>query len=206
MGEFTACHVWVNLDGVLECDVSGIQALVHLHDGYAGLTLSVHNGAFDGGGAAVLGEQGGVDVPGAFSGGVEGVGTQDLAVSGDYQGVEARDLCGGLGDAGRLADGEAGVVGERGYWGGYFLAAAAFTGVGLRDHQADVVVGRDQASKHGGGEVGRAGEGYVHGISLVPLAVLGEEAFAPLAHGRLAGGAVGAVQDQHTVEMVYLVL
>ncbi len=89
---------------MLEGYLSRVQSFVHPHDGYACFALSVHDGAFDGGGPAVLREQGGVDVPGAFSGGVEGIRAQDLAVGGDDQGVEIGDLRGDLGDADRLAE------------------------------------------------------------------------------------------------------
>src|SRR5215211_5568922 len=53
-GEFAACHVRGYLDGALEGDWAGIEALVHTHYGNAGLGLAVHNGAFYGGGAAIL--------------------------------------------------------------------------------------------------------------------------------------------------------
>ena len=74
-------------DGALECHGARIQAFVHVDDGHAGLGLPGHDRAFDGGCAAVFRQERGVDVPGAFGGGVEGFGTQDLSVGGDDQGV-----------------------------------------------------------------------------------------------------------------------
>src|SRR5918994_1453985 len=47
-------HFGWNSDGALECHGASIQAFVHTNDGHAGLGLSGHNGAFDGGCAPVF--------------------------------------------------------------------------------------------------------------------------------------------------------
>ena len=58
------------------------------------------------------------------------------------------------------------------------------------------MVGGGESAQDGGGEVGCAGEGYLQGASGRGIGLaLGEQALAHLAHGGLAGLAVGAVQD-----------
>src|SRR5215213_4743969 len=54
VGEFARVHFGWKDDGVLECDRACIQAFVHTHDGNAALGLPAHDGAFDGGCAAVF--------------------------------------------------------------------------------------------------------------------------------------------------------
>jgi hypothetical protein len=115
-----------------------------------------------------------------------------------------RDLAGGFGDAGWLAEGEPEVACEVGHGGRRAFAAPATAGVGLGDDEAHFVVGGDEPAQDGGGEVGGTGESYLQG-RLGRLA-LGEETLAQFAHGGFARLAVGAVQDQDAVEVVYLVL
>ena len=86
-GEFAAGHFGWYLDGALEGKRAGIEALIHTHDGHAGLALSVHYGAFYGSGPAVLGQERGVHVVGVVFGGVQGFGAQYLAVGSDDEGV-----------------------------------------------------------------------------------------------------------------------
>ena len=144
-----------------------------------------------------------MDVPGAFVGGVEGVWAQYLAVCGDDEGVVRGYLPGDLRYAGGLAQGEAKVAGELRHGRRLRPAAPAFAGIGLRDDEAHLVVGGDEAAQDGGGEIRGAGEGYLQGMAGLALS---EQALAHLAHGDLAGLAIGAVQDQDAVEVVDLVL
>jgi hypothetical protein len=44
-------------------------------------------------------------------------------------------------------------------------AAPSFSGVGLGDDEAYLVVGGDEAAQDGGGEVGSACEGYLQGMA-----------------------------------------
>jgi hypothetical protein len=203
-GEFATVHVGRNLDWALECYGAGIESLVHSEYGHAGLALPVHNGAFDWGCPAVSRQERGVDVPGAQTSGVERLRAQDLAVGCDDEGVVIRDLRCDLRYSGRLAQGQPVVTREQGYGGRCLLAPAAPARVGLGDHQSHLVVGGDETTQDGGGEVGCAGESYLH--EEVGRLALGEEALAQLAHGGLAGLAVGAVQDQDPIEVIYLVL
>ena len=144
-----------------------------------------------------------MDVPGAFAGRVENVGAQYLAVGGDDEGVVRGYLPGDLRYAGGLAQGEVQGAGELRHGRRSRTAAPALAGVGLGDDEANLVVGGDEAAQNGGGEVGCAGEGYLQGMAGLALS---EQALAHLAHGDLAGLAVGAVQDQDAVEVVDLVL
>ncbi len=86
-GEFAAGHFGCYFDGVLEGYGTGIEALVHEHYGHAGLALSVHYGAFNGGSPAVVRQERGVHVPGTFPGGAEGVKAQDLTEGRDDERV-----------------------------------------------------------------------------------------------------------------------
>ena len=54
VGKFSRVHFRWNSDGALECHGACIQAFVHANDGYAGLGLPGHNGAFHGGCATVF--------------------------------------------------------------------------------------------------------------------------------------------------------
>ena len=74
-----------------------------------------------------------MDVVGAVSCGVEGIGAQDLSVGGDHEDVASGQFGADLGDAGRLLQGEVAPAGEfgDGRWGR--LASAAPAAVGLRD-------------------------------------------------------------------------
>jgi len=52
-------------------DVAGIHALIHLHNRDAGLCFAADDGPLDGGGSAVFGQQGAMDVDGAKGGEIE---------------------------------------------------------------------------------------------------------------------------------------
>ena len=54
-----------------EQDIAGIEALVHVHDGDAGLGIAGEDGGLYGGRAAMTGEDGGVEVDTGDTGGVE---------------------------------------------------------------------------------------------------------------------------------------
>jgi hypothetical protein len=83
---------------------------------------------------------------------------QDLSVCGDDQGVVVGDLFGDFGYTGRLVQAQACGARELGNRGGLMLAAPALAGVGLGDHEPDVVGRGDQAAEDGGSEIGCAGE------------------------------------------------
>src|SRR5215210_8599049 len=122
-----------------------------------------------------------MNVPSAQGGGVEGIGTQDLAVGGDYQGVVMVELVADFGDIGRLTQGQA--VGVCEFRDGGFRRPTSPTlpGIRLRDYESHLVGGGDQAFQDGRCEVGGTREGYLQGSAL-----LGEQALPPLAHGGLA--------------------
>ena len=167
LGEFAAGHVWRDREWALQGHGAGIQSLVHTDYGDAALGLACHYGPFDRGGAAVLRQERGVDVPGAFAGRVQGIGAQYLAVGGDDEGVVRGYLPGHLGYAGGLAQGEVKGAGELRHGRRLRTAAPTFSGVGLGDDEAYLVVGGDEAAQDGGGEVGSACEGYLQGMAEV---------------------------------------
>jgi hypothetical protein len=124
-----------------------------------------------------------VDVPGAFGGGVEGFGMQDLSVGGDDQGVVVGEFVTDLGDALRLAQEEVVGMGEFGDGGSLGLASPAFSSVWLRDHEPRLVGRGDQTLQDGRREVWGTCKGN---LQRVLSALLGEQALPPLAHGCLA--------------------
>ena len=144
-----------------------------------------------------------MDVPGAFGGSVESIGTKDLAVGGDDQRVVVGELVAEFGDPGRLTKGEIVREGEFGDGGYCRPASSTPTRVGLRDNEPYLVGGGEQACQDGRRELGGTCEGYLRGDL---SALLGEEVLPPLAHGRLARLPIGAVEDQDAVEVVDLVL
>ena len=99
-----------------------------------------------------------MNVPRALGRGVEGIGEQDLSVCCYDQGVVVGDFICGLYDMGWLAQAQACGARELGNRSGLMLAAPAPAGVGLGDHEPDVVGRGDQAAEDGGGEIGCAGE------------------------------------------------
>jgi len=203
VGQFSRVHIGRYSCGTLECYGARIETFVHADDGHTGPGLPGHNGAFDGGSAAVFRQERGVYVVGAFGGGVEGFGTQDLSVGCDDQGVVIREFGANLGDAGRLAKGEVVGAGKFGDGGSPGLASPALSGVWLGDHEPHLVGGGDQTPKDGRREVWGTGEGDLQGVF---SALLGEQLLPPLAHGCLARLPVGAVQNKDAVEVVDLVL
>ena len=123
-----------------------------------------------------------MDVPGAQCGGVEGIGTQDLAVGGDEKGVVKGEFVADFGDFGRLTEGEVVRSGEFCDRGAGGFASPTLPGIKLRDHQPDFVRRGDQTCQDSRREVWGACESYLQGV----LSALGEQALAPLAHGGLA--------------------
>src|SRR5918997_1926426 len=165
-GELAARGVGGYGGGALQGDGSGVQAFVHSHYGYARLLLALHDGAFYGGGAAVLREQGGVDVPGAVGGRVEGVRAQDLAESGDDEGVVRRDPVRQLAYAIGLRQRQVLRACEGPDWRGSGLAAASSAAGGLGDHQTHLVGGVEEAAQDGCGELGGPCERYPQSLEI----------------------------------------
>lgn len=124
-------------------DVSGVEAFVHVHDGDAGFGVALADGSLDGGGAAVAGEDGGMDVETAQAGGVENSAGEDLTVGDDDGdiGLEGAEVVDCVADFEGLQDGDAVFEGE-GFGGGRgenHFAADGF--VGLGDDCNDSVLG-----------------------------------------------------------------
>lgn len=66
--------------GFLRDEVSGVECFVHFHDGDAGLRVAVEDGPGDGGGAAVFGQKGRMQIEAAEFGDFKGFGGEHLAV------------------------------------------------------------------------------------------------------------------------------
>ena len=64
-------------------NLAGVEAGVHFHDGDARFGIAVKNGVLNGGGAAILWQQGGMDVQAAESRQIQNGLWQNLAVSSD---------------------------------------------------------------------------------------------------------------------------
>ena len=124
-----------------------------------------------------------MDVPGAFGGGVEGIGTQDLPVGGDDQGLVMGEFVADIGDAGRLTQEEVVGVGEFGDGGRAGPSPPALSTVWLGDHEPHLVGRGDQTPQDGRREVWGTCEGDLQGVLSV---VLGEQVLPPLAHGCFA--------------------
>ncbi|MDB6067140.1 MAG: hypothetical protein JWR26_3348 [Pedosphaera sp.] len=144
-------------------DVAGIEAGIHFHDGDAGLGLVVEDGPLDGGGAAIFGEDGGVDVEGTEAGQIQNGFGEDLAIrgNGDEVGLELAEFLneGFVAGAFGLEDGQAGFEGDFFYGRRLQFQVAAFGAVGLGDDGEDGEVGlAQQCFQAGAGERGGAHE------------------------------------------------
>jgi hypothetical protein len=167
-----------------EQDVAGIEPFIHVHDGDAGFGIAVTDGGLDGGGAAVPGKEGGVDVEAAEAGGIEHGAGEELAVGDDDGdiGLEGAEVVHGVADFHWLQDGDAGGQGHdfSGGRGEGEFASGGFVGLGddgddlmlggveqpAEGGQADVA-GADEEDAHGG-ERGRGGLDF-HGLDGLPL-------------------------------------
>jgi hypothetical protein len=132
--------------GALAQDGAGVEAVVEFHDGDAGFWISVEEGPLNGSGAAVLGEERGMDVQEPEWSRVEEVLGQDLAVSHDDGDVRAERTNGldegGIAGAFGLVEGQTELKSE-GFDGGWLQAEFAAGGaVGLRDNGEDLVIWR----------------------------------------------------------------
>src|ERR1700736_3279335 len=67
--------------------IAGVHALIHLHQGYAGLGLSGQNAPLTGCGPTVLGKDRAVEVDAAPASGFEHSRRQNLPIGGDQQSV-----------------------------------------------------------------------------------------------------------------------
>ena len=162
---------FVGADGELlgEEDVAGVEALVHIHHGDAGLVVAGEDGGVDRRGAAVARKERGVEIEAAEARGFEDALGEDLAVGGDdhevgHEDAEVVQRRGGAEFFG-LLDGE--VLGEGDLFdGGHSrLQIPASWLVGLRNHANDGVFFRGQKSlKSGRTDCTRAAKNDSHGL------------------------------------------
>lgn len=111
-----------------------------------------------------------MDVPGAFGGGVEGIGTQDLPVGGDDQGRVMGEFVADIGDAGRLTQEEVVGLGEFGDGRPGRSSSPTLTRVWLGDHERHLVGRGDQTPQDGRREMWGTCEGY---LQRVPVSLAG---------------------------------
>ncbi|MNY21101.1 hypothetical protein D3C86_1546230 [compost metagenome] len=142
---------------------AGIQALLHLHGGDPGLGVAVQDGPLDRGGAAIAGQERGVDVDAAEGRQVQDRLRQDLAVGDDHdevggQGLERREGLLVAAQALRLVDRDPGFEGSLLDRGHGDLLAAPHRPIGLGEDGLDVVAGREEGLERGDGERGGAHE------------------------------------------------
>lgn len=78
--------------GLLEKNIPGVETFIHPHDGDAGFRITLANRGLDGGGAAMTGEQGGMDVQAAAGGDVQHAAGKQLAVGNDNEEIGVKGL------------------------------------------------------------------------------------------------------------------
>ena len=150
---------------VLEEHVAGVEALIHEHDGDAGLAIAIANGGLDGRGAAMTWKERCVDVQAAERWHVEHRTRQNLAVGDDDGdvGTEGLQFIDGVADFQRLKNAQAGFFGTHfDLWRREHLLAAHGL-VRLRDDADDFVLGCvEQPFQGGKADVSGADEEDAH--------------------------------------------
>lgn len=130
----------------LRGDVSGVEGFVHFHDSDAGLGVAIEDGPSNRRGAAVFGQNGGMQVEAAEFGDFQGFGGEHLAVGDDekelgiqvFQVVEQGCVCP---QGGWLPDGQGVLEGFGFDWGGFDPQASALGFVRLANNSDQVHCG-----------------------------------------------------------------
>ncbi len=146
--------------------IAGVEASIDAHGGDTGERFAVDDGPLDGRGAAIFGQERGVDVDDSVPDEIDDVLRDDLAVTDNDHGVGAERAqmfdAFGAADALGLKDEEAEA--ERGFLDGRKgeLSSPPSRTIGLRDDREHLVAGLDDAFERGDGERGGAEVDQLH--------------------------------------------
>ena len=151
--------VGANFDGLLQQNRPGVEAFFKQHGGVAGEGVAHGDGPLDGRRAAILGQQRPVQIDAAKPRQSEHPRRNDAAVGDDddrvgRDGFKLRAKLGVVADLFGLRDGMPAASAACFTGGAVSCWLAAHGAVGLRDHQRDLVAGREQCFERGHGELG----------------------------------------------------